>query len=283
MKADFYAIDFETANENLDSACSIGIVGVKNERIIEEIHYYFHPHQNFSEFNISIHHITPQMVYGLGGFDTIWNEIYPYFDETVIVCHNAFFDMNVLKALVEKYHLQKPNIKFVCTYRMSDILWDYSDGFLNHRLDTLARYLDIDFNHHDALDDARVCALAASRIMKIEQASTLIEASKKLFLAPGVYNKDRFFPTYKIDFLFAPINDRFVDKVFCFSGVSPFKKKIIEEIKKCGGMIDKTLRDNCDYFILLNDYDVMKLTSAKRKKYIKILTEMEILEMLYDN
>ena len=29
MEVDFYAIDFETANESLDSACSVGIVGVK--------------------------------------------------------------------------------------------------------------------------------------------------------------------------------------------------------------------------------------------------------------
>ena len=283
MNCDFYAIDFETANESLDSACSIGVVGVKNEKIVIEEHYYFHPHQNFSEANIMIHHITPDMVWGLDDFEKLWPKIYDYFNGTTIVAHNAQFDLNVLKALVDRYKLKKPNIKFVCTYKMSTMLWDKYDGFLNHRLDTLARYLDIEFKHHDALDDARVCALAASRIMRIEQASTLIEASKKISLAPGVYNKERFYTSYKQEINMNPKNEILLDKVFYISGNSVFKKNLVREIKECGGIVEKTFRENCDYFVVLDGYDKQKLSLAKKEKYISIVTETEVLELIYDN
>ncbi|MTL83710.1 DNA polymerase III subunit epsilon, partial [Turicibacter sanguinis] len=35
----FIAIDFETANEKRDSACSIGLTVVKNNQIIEQKYY----------------------------------------------------------------------------------------------------------------------------------------------------------------------------------------------------------------------------------------------------
>ena len=119
--------------------------------------------------------------------------------------------------------------------------------------------------------------------MRVEQASTLLEASKKLMLSYGVYSKDRFFHTHKLDFSSNPSSEELLDKVFYISGSSPFKKSIIAEIKKQGGMIDKQLRDNCDYFVALTGCDPMKLSSAKRRRYVKIMTEAEVLKLLYDN
>lgn len=283
MKCDYYAIDFETANDSLDSACSIGIVGVKDSQVMVREHYYFHPHQNFSEFNISIHHITPEMVYGLDDFSKVWPKIYMYFDNSTIVCHNASFDMSVLKALIERYHLKNPNVEFFCTYKLSKAIWGYEDGFVNHKLDTLARYLDIDFSHHDALDDAYVCAMVANRILRVEQSATLKEASRKLQIMPGIYNSSRYYQTFKEDIPLNISNNRFLDKVFYFSGNSPFKKNLINEVKKCGGIVEKTFRDNCDYFVYFEGCDKVKLSIAKRKSYIKVLDEQGVLILLYDN
>ena len=43
----FVAIDFETANEKRTSACSIGIVEVKNGEIINTEHIFFKPFPNY--------------------------------------------------------------------------------------------------------------------------------------------------------------------------------------------------------------------------------------------
>lgn len=52
----FIAIDFETANEKRDSACSIGLTVVKNNQIIEQKYYLIKPNElRFAPINISIH------------------------------------------------------------------------------------------------------------------------------------------------------------------------------------------------------------------------------------
>jgi DNA polymerase-3 subunit epsilon len=37
----------------------------------------------------------------------------------------------------------------------------------NHKLNTVAEHLEIDFKHHDAEEDASVCAMVAIECMKI--------------------------------------------------------------------------------------------------------------------
>jgi len=60
------AIDFETANRSMASVCSVG-VSTLDEGVLEEEAFYslIAPADNvsyFDPFNISIHHITPEMV-----------------------------------------------------------------------------------------------------------------------------------------------------------------------------------------------------------------------------
>ena len=45
---DFIAIDFETANEQRDSACQIGITTVKNNQIHEVKSWLINPVQSFN-------------------------------------------------------------------------------------------------------------------------------------------------------------------------------------------------------------------------------------------
>ena len=65
MPVDFTAIDFETANSSSASACSVGLVKVRDGRVVDRVHWYIRPpfpHNEFSEWNIRIHGITPEMV-----------------------------------------------------------------------------------------------------------------------------------------------------------------------------------------------------------------------------
>lgn len=51
---DFVTIDFETANNNLNSACSLGIVAVKDLEIVEREYYLIKPPtNNFNNDNIA--------------------------------------------------------------------------------------------------------------------------------------------------------------------------------------------------------------------------------------
>ena len=116
---DFIAIDFETANEQRDSACQIGITTVKNNQIHEVKSWLINPVQSFNYFNTMIHGITEEMVQDQPTFKDIWPEIAPYFgnDEegSIIVAHNATFDINVLLCMLERYKINIPKGIFLCS------------------------------------------------------------------------------------------------------------------------------------------------------------------------
>jgi len=59
---DFVAIDFETANSMRSSVCSVGIVQVRNGKIIKEIQSLINPLSEFHYYNTKIHGITEYMV-----------------------------------------------------------------------------------------------------------------------------------------------------------------------------------------------------------------------------
>ena len=109
---DYYTIDFETANSNLTSACSIGIIGVKNKKIMVEKYYLINPEEFFSPISTLIHNITEEDVWDAPNFKIIWESIKSYFDNTIVFSHNASFDFGVLNALFEKYNISKPTFHF---------------------------------------------------------------------------------------------------------------------------------------------------------------------------
>ena len=59
---DFTAIDFETANGSAASACSVGLVKVRDGRVVDSVSWFIQPplgHDVFNEWNIRIHGIQP--------------------------------------------------------------------------------------------------------------------------------------------------------------------------------------------------------------------------------
>ena len=175
---DFVAIDFETANYNHHSACSVGLAVVRTG-LIESVHH-FHirpPSLNFEPRFTHIHGITPSMVENAPTFDKLWPQIceiiqpapviaslFPDACESEsdkflpLVAHNATFDMSVLRDCLAYYNLPAPPIKYFCTCRLAR---HHLPHLPNHKLDTLSRFLKIQLNHHDAASDAAACAQIA--------------------------------------------------------------------------------------------------------------------------
>ena len=88
---DFVAIDFETANSNMTSACSLGIAVVKNNCITQVKEWYIKPTPfYFNYFNTQIHGISEADVADCPAFNELWNDILPYFKGNVLVAHNSF-------------------------------------------------------------------------------------------------------------------------------------------------------------------------------------------------
>jgi len=170
---EFTAIDFETANEKRASACAIGIVLVSNGEIIEQVYHLIRPPElYFNSRNISIHGITEKDVFDKPTFSELWPSIKQYLENRLVIAHNASFDMSVLRSTLDHYSIPYPETSCGCTLIMSRKHWPDRSGY---GLNIIASLLNIEFQHHHAMEDSLVCAQIALYILKVNQANSFID------------------------------------------------------------------------------------------------------------
>lgn len=189
----FVAIDFETANEKRNSPCSIGIVVVKDGEVIEKVHHLIKPKEmRFMPINIGIHGIRPSMVKDELEFDNVWEKIKHYFNDNLVIAHNASFDISVLRNTVELYNIEMPSFQYICTMKLSRNFYSNLD---NARLNTVNNFLGYDFNHHDALEDAMACVNILLNISEELNSKDINEISKLIGVTLGSVNENGYKPS----------------------------------------------------------------------------------------
>ena len=163
---DFAAIDFETANQDPASICSVGVVVVGGGEVKERIYRLIRPQPDYySYMNTRIHGLNSFSTQNAPIFPQVWAEISKRIEGLTLVAHNAQFDERCLKAAHASYSMDYPGYEFLCTCRAARKAFSRKPSFLrpaNFKLDTLAEYFSIGtFRHHNAIDDALVCARLA--------------------------------------------------------------------------------------------------------------------------
>ncbi len=164
MIESFAAIDFETANENLSSVCSVGIVVVRNGVITDEYYSLIQPEPNYYNYhNSCIHGLTCDDTDNARVFSYVWKEIEQLIDGLPLIAHNKQFDESCLKAVHRTYQMDYPNYEFYCT--LSASRKTFGKSIPNHQLHTVSAHCGFFLeNHHNALCDARACAAIALRV-----------------------------------------------------------------------------------------------------------------------
>src|SRR5699024_9132976 len=99
--------------------------------------------------------ITEADVQDAPTYAELWPTLNEYVNNKLIIAHNASFDMSVMRKTLDYFHLPYPELDYLCTVNISKRVWP---GLTNHKLNTLAAYHNIPFDHHQALEDARVAA-----------------------------------------------------------------------------------------------------------------------------
>ncbi len=162
---DFAAIDFETANGNPASVCSVGIVVVRGGEITGKSYRLIRPRPNwYSGHNTRIHGLTYHDTIEAPAFPEVWEELLPSFDGLPLVAHFSPFDEGCLRAVFDIYEMPYPGYIFHCTCQASRRTFGRS--LPNHKLPTVAAHCGFDLSHHHhALADAEACAHIAIHIL----------------------------------------------------------------------------------------------------------------------
>ena len=155
---DFVAIDFETANNERSSVCSVGIIIVRNGEFVDSFYSLIQPEPNYYNYWCTqVHGLTKNDTENAPIFPEVWKQIEPKIKDLPLVAHNKAFDESCLKAV---FH---PDYEFYCTCVASRKAFPDAE---NHQLHTISELCGYHLeNHHHALADAEACAWIAREIL----------------------------------------------------------------------------------------------------------------------
>ena len=172
MSLSYCAIDFETANWFRGSPCAVGLVKVIDGAVVDARRYLMRPPEGcdeFDEFNISLHGITPEMVRDEPRFAQRLPQIVAFADGLPLVAHYAAFDMGVIRDACDASGLPWPELSYTCTVVLSRVTW----SLLSYSLPWVAEAAGIGFDHHHDPDaDARAAAAILLAVAAHHNATT---------------------------------------------------------------------------------------------------------------
>lgn len=260
-KYDFCSIDFETATSDLISACSIGIVAVKDNKIVDEYYTLINPLvDEFSNENIRIHGITKNDVKEAPTFEDIFEIVLSYLENSdYVVAHNAHFDMSVLKLNLKESGKDTDFNYFDSMYFCGV---DYSGK--SKQLTDMCAFYNVDIsNHHNALDDAKACAsiviaaLVQSKFNSIKEflkANTISIKSYEYLKPQEKFKTLKRTSKYTSSVNLDPKNAQhpFFEKSIVITGEfqSYSRNEMIDMILNVGGTVKTSVSKKTDYLVV---------------------------------
>ena len=159
----FAATDFETANEQRSSVCSVGMVIVRDGEITESFYSLIRPEPEYYNYrNIMVHGINYNDTIHAPIFQQVWCQIEPLIEGLPLIAHNKGFDESCLKACFKMHQMDYPDYEFHCTLQKAR---KQLIGLPNYKLNTVSTHCGFLLkNHHHALADAEACARIALQI-----------------------------------------------------------------------------------------------------------------------
>lgn len=284
---DSYVV-FDTETTGLDPYYDsiIEVAGIKYLDGIEvgRFEELINPGYSISSFITDLTGINNDMLVGAREEAEVFKDFYEFVGDSLLVAHNAHFDINFVYDSLFKHHNVKFDNDFIDTMRLARRLLKHLD---HHRLKDLAEYYSYEYEGaHRALFDAELTAKILSHLKEraIEKYGSIedfIKISKKSSESPkakdfiGDENKHQ-------------TDNLLYDKVCVITGKLEYltRKEAMQVIADVGGINGDNVTKKTNYLILGNfDYNhsIKGNKSSKLKKAEKYILEGQDLKILSEN
>ncbi|MCL2560227.1 MAG: PolC-type DNA polymerase III [Turicibacter sp.] len=179
--ATYVVYDVETTgfSTNHDDVIEIAAVKVRRGALIDEFSEFVNPHRKLSELTTKLTGITQTDVDSARNVKEVMEEFQAWIGDSILVAHNADFDMGHLEENFKKLNLPKPTNPVIDTLALARVMyhaelgiyWNYAtDEKMDEKfkrkmklfnLKALARFFAVELTqHHRAIYDARATAEA---------------------------------------------------------------------------------------------------------------------------
>lgn len=153
----FLALDVETANTDMSSICQIGIATVDHSGEIRAYSTLIDPRCRFSSRFTEIHGIDAAAVRGAPTFFDVLDPLVPLLSRHTVFQHSSF-DQRAIAAAYEGTRSGPPRLRWRDSVTVARRAWPEFTGAGGHGLSHLKQALRLDFQHHDAGEDAKAAA-----------------------------------------------------------------------------------------------------------------------------
>lgn len=228
----YVVIDTETTglDPTQDRLIEIGALKIADGEVIDTFSSLINPGFSISPFIASLTGISNEMLASAPAADSVLTAFSAFIGNSILVGHNAHFDINFLYDNYERYLSQPLTNDFVDTLRLSKRIFKDAPSF---KLTALADYLQITAEQaHRALVD---CYTTKELYKKLEAASLELPESEKVLL----------------DSVTLESTNPFAGKRLCVKGIPQlYSYTFMKEVaQKCGAKIDTIFYSSCDYII----------------------------------
>lgn len=155
-KATFVAFDLETTGLSYtnDKIIEISAVKIENMVVVDEFNAFVNPLQKLSEFTIKLTSIKDEDLIDAKTIDKVLPEFIKFIDNSILVAHNAKFDLGFLYENSKNIGLDKRVYPTIDTINIARYF--YSDKIKRFNLNSVARFFKVKLEqHHRAEFDAR--------------------------------------------------------------------------------------------------------------------------------
>jgi DNA polymerase III subunit alpha, Gram-positive type len=158
IKCDYVVFDIETTGFSPlnDRIIEIGAVKIVDGNVVEEFSELINPEVSIPDKITELTGITDNMVSDKLTIEKVLPRFIDFMGDSVLVAHNAQFDMSFITAKAEKLLGKKIENTVLDTLSFSRVVYP---RLKNHKLNTVSKHLSISLeNHHRAVDDSKATA-----------------------------------------------------------------------------------------------------------------------------
>jgi DNA polymerase III epsilon subunit family exonuclease len=178
----FTFLDVETTglSPKTSRVCELALIGFQGGSRVSQFSSLINPGLPIPPETTRIHGITDAMVKNSPAFSVLVPRLVALLEGSVIVAHNAGFDLSFIEMEFARAGLRLPELPVIDTWHIARHL----GGFSNHRLGTIAKELDISAESwHRALGDVEMTRKIFEHFMVIfrkDGAVTVADVINKL-------------------------------------------------------------------------------------------------------
>lgn len=182
----FVTIDVETANPMIGSICQIGLAKYVKGKLTDTYETLIAVNGDFSPFNINIHGITANDVKNAPTIADVFVKIIQFVGENVVVSYTNFDERALHQCLVNA-DLPIPHWQWVdVSLMVRQTCAKFSDEGFN--LKNVCNTWGYQFNHHNALEDAKACGFIATTVLR-ENRQTITDWLDDEYIEPSIPTK----------------------------------------------------------------------------------------------